>query len=188
MVVIASTIVARLLEDEFDDIEHYTSKVNNGTVDEVLAALNFHKDAKYRWHLVVPITNTNFPKAFGEADPHVCNHVIVYVGPCSIADKTAYHTDDMHAVNYKLNVSYLPQGLALSSSRDCEDTSVFSQDGRISGRGNLAARLNHVIPFLIEAIHGADAAHHVDIYKFFNDIDKRWGRQPNRIIRRKKKS
>lgn len=184
----ASTIVARLLEDDDVDIEHYISKVNNGTVDEVLASLEFHKDGKARWHRVVPLTHTNFPKAFNEPDPHVCNHVIVYVGPSSIRDGGYEHRDDWHAVEYKLQVSYVPQGLALSSSRDCEDTSVFSQEGRTSGRGNLAARLNHVIPFLIEAIHGADAAQHQDIYKFFNDIDKRWGRQPNRIIRRKKKS
>lgn len=187
MSVTAHSVVASLLEDDDVNIDHYMAKVNTGTVDEVLAALGFHKDAKYRWHLIVPIRHNVFPLAFGESDPHICKHVIIYVGPCSKRDNTNYHTDDMQSVEYQLQVSYVPEGLALSSSRDCVDTSVFSQDGRTSGRGNLAARLNHVIPFLIEAIHAADAMQHRDIYKFFNDIDKRWGRQPNRLIRRKKK-
>ena len=176
-----------MLEDEDVDIDHYMGRVNTGTVDEVLAALEFSKDGRAHWKRIEPISHNNFPLAFGEREPHVCNYVTIYVGPCSKRDGTNIHHDDWDAVEYKLQVSYVPQGLALSSSRDCEDTSVFSQEGRTSGRGNLAARLNHVIPFLIEAIHGADAAKHNDIYNFWRDIDKRWGRQPNRIIRRKKK-
>lgn len=180
MIVIASTIVARLLEDEFDDTEHYIGKVNTGTVDDVLTALKFTKSYRQHWERKVPLNHTQFPLAFGQPDPHQCRVVRIDVGPSS-SPKYAFDT------GLELQVSYTPEGLALSSSRNCEDTSIFSQDGRISGRGNLAARLNHVIPFLIEAIAGADAAKHQDIYKFFNDIDKRWGRQPNRIIRRKKK-
>lgn len=183
----ANSIVARLLEDDEVDLGHYINRVNTGTVDEVLAALGFTKNGKYSWAMYVPLTHTEFAKAFGEVDPHTCKRVRIDVGPCSKRDGTNYHTDDWESVEYQLQVSFHPESLALSSSRDCVDTSVFNQDGRTSGRGNLAARLNHVIPFLIEAIHAADAAKHTDIYDFFNDVDKRWGKQPNRIIRRKKK-
>lgn len=182
MSVNAQNIVARLLEDDEVDVDHYMGMVNTGSVEDVLAMLGFKADYHNSWRTRVPLEHTDFPTAFDHPNEYGnARYVEVHVGPChkrrSPDDpQQGIHQDDHEAVSYKMSVSFLPEHLYIAHSRDC-----------IAGqRGTLGARLNHVVRFLIDAIHKVDAEKHTDLYKFACAIDKAWGKQPNRIIRRKK--
>jgi ribosome-associated translation inhibitor RaiA len=175
---VANQLVYNLLEadDPTDDVDpksYIQLATTATTVADVLKKFGF-ADRK----LNVPLKHTNFISSFDDPKPNLTsNYIEITVDqarqqyPSSTRNDDFYHSFETHA-----DVRFHPQNLYITTSRTV-----------IAGpRGNVAQRLNHVIQFLIEAIHAEDGRH-TDLYALFNAIDKRWGKQPNRIVKRRKK-
>ena len=176
-------IVSTLLEqDDFTDVLHYASRAAE-TPEEVLGRLGFSRHAgASSYYKIVPLKHSTFTECFGEPNEREHTHTFIRVKPVhddQARDDYRYHPDTGSAT-WRLHVEFGVENLYVTTGRDCVE------NFHPSGRGSLADRLAATIPPLLAAIEAEDGSHS-DVYDFCNAVDKRWGNQPNRIIRRKKK-
>jgi len=196
-------IVDALLGGEDDDIpiEHYTQRVTVGTAEQVLTKLGF-KQEYGDWKMRVPLKHNRFHFSFGEPvanrpRPRVGYHsavpITAVVDPNTLesnyieirVDAERDYEDPRYPgqqiagrpTDYARVVHFSPENLSISSSR----LALGSESGL---RGPLPARLNAVIRDLFDAIAKADAEKHDDLYEMFSAIDRHWGKQPNRFVKK----
>jgi len=178
---VANQLVYNLLEadDPTDDVDpksYIQLATKATTVEDVLKKFGFDAHRRLR----VPLEHTNFITSFDDPKPNLTsNYIEISIDqarqqyPSSTRHDDFYHSFETHA-----DVRFHPENLYIADSRTVT----------AGPRGNVAQRLNHVIQFLIEAIHAEDGRH-TDLYDLFDAINKRWGKQPNRLVKsRKKKS
>lgn len=178
-------IVNVLLEnDQADDMKFFLDNMPQATdTAGVLSDLGFAKSLwfDYVYNLNVPINTTRFETNFDEGPPLHTDGFTVIVEPSHRATATSgnnYSPDEWSAEHgYRMQVRARLNNLCVSISRDC-----------ISSRSHpLYIRLHTVITALLDAIKAVDTQGITDAYDFICAVDKAWGKQPNRLVIRKKK-
>lgn len=178
-------LVNALLEtDQADDMKFFLDNMPQATdTAGMLSELGFVKSrwSAYVYNLNVPINTTRFETNFDEGPPLHTDGFIVTVEPSHRPTATSgsnYSPDEWSAEHgYRMQVSAHMNNLCISISRNC-----------ISSRSHpLYIRLHTVITALLDAIKAVDAQGITDAYDFICAVDKAWGKQPNRLVIRKKK-